>query len=258
MGANVMITDCTPMPPLVLGLEIYDYLYAPELLAKNIYTVNRKLVLLIVVLLLAGLVGWKLNWFSKKESSGPADRDTALKISKNTVAFNKAFGELMDNYYALRDALVDWDTVKADQAAYALALKADSLPISQIRGDSDIVNTAKSFTATVGGDAKGIVGQGNIEQKRKGFNTLTDDLYTLVRTVRYDVGTIYHDRCPMAFSDSIEGFWLSNTPKIINPYLGNKHPTYKAKMLGCGEVVDSVDYFTKNKLGTDSAGQSGL
>lgn len=230
------------------------YLWLPE----KINTVNRKLVLLIVVLVLAGLVGWKLNWFSKKEASGPGNPDMALKISKNTAAFNKAFGGLMDDYYALRDALVDWDTIKVDQAAYALALKADSLPISQIRGDSDVISTAKSFAASVGGDAKGIVGQGNIEQKRKGFNTLTDDLYTLVRTVRYDVGIIYHDRCPMAFSDSIEGFWLSNTPKIINPYLGNKHPTYKAKMLGCGEIVDSVDYFTKNKLPKDSAAQSGL
>jgi hypothetical protein len=211
---------------------------------KKINTVNRKLVLLIVVLVLAGLVGWKLNWFSKKETK-PAQPDMALKISKNTTIFNTAFGGLMDEYYALRDALVDWDTVKADQAAYAMAFKADSLPLSQIKGDSDIVNTAKSFAAIVGGDAKGLVGQGNIAQKRKGFNTLTDDLYNLVRVVRYDVGVIYHDRCPMAFDDSVEAYWLSNTPKIINPYLGNKHPVYKTKMLGCGEIVDSLDFTKK-------------
>jgi hypothetical protein len=255
MGANVLNTDCNPMLPLVLGLHNYDYLYGNSL--EKIITVNRKLVLLIVVLLLAGLVGWKLNWFSKKETARPAETDMALKISKNTPVFNKAFGGLMDDYYALRDALVDWDTVKADQAAYALALKTDSLPIAQIKGDSDIINTAKSFTAMVSGDAKGLVGQGNIEQKRKGFNTLTDDLYNLVRTVRYDVGIIYHDRCPMALSDSIEGYWLSNTPKIINPYLGNKHPTYKAKMLGCGEVADSLD-FARIKPATDTAAQSRL
>ena len=151
----------------------------------------------------------------------------------------------MDDYYALKDALVEWDTVKADQAAYALARKADSLPVSQIKGDPDIVKTAKSYMAAVGGDAKELVGQGNIEQKRKGFNTLTDDLYNLVRTVRYDVGVIYHDRCPMAFNDSIEGFWLSNSAKIMNPYLGKNHPTYKAKMLGCGEIVDSMDFSKK-------------
>jgi hypothetical protein len=205
----------------------------------------KKLVLLLVILALAGLVGWKLNFFSKKEASKPAAPDLALKISKNTSSFNMAFGALMDNYYTLKDALVDWDTVKADEAAYALARKADSLPIGQIRGDSDVINTARSFSASVGGDARGLVGRGNIEEKRKGFNTLTDDLYNLVRTVRYDVGVIYHDRCPMAFSDSIEGFWLSNNPKIVNPYLGNKHPTYKAKMLGCGEIVDSIEFAKK-------------
>ena len=205
----------------------------------------KKLVLLIVVLLLAGLVAWKLNLFSKKEPPQPARPDMALKISKNTSTFNIAFGALMDDYYALKDALVEWDSLKADQAAYVLARKADSLPIGQIKGDSDIVNTAKSFTVAVGGDAKGLVGRGNIEEKRKGFNTLTDDLYNLIRTVRYDVGVIYHDRCPMAFGDSIEGFWLSNSARIMNPYLGKKHPFYKAKMLGCGEIVDSMDFSKK-------------
>jgi hypothetical protein len=49
----------------------------------------------------------------------------------------------------------------------------------------------------------------------------------------------------MAFGDSSEGFWLSNTAAIINPYLGKKHPTYGAKMLGCGEVTDSLDFAKK-------------
>ena len=49
----------------------------------------------------------------------------------------------------------------------------------------------------------------------------------------------------MAFKDSIEGFWLSPTSKVVNPYLGNKHPVYKSKMLGCGEVVDSFDLTKK-------------
>jgi hypothetical protein len=200
----------------------------------------KKLVLLLIVLVLAGLVAWKL--MSKKEAPKMAQPDLALKISKNTGIFNTAFAELMTDYYSLKDALVEWDTVKADQAAYALARKADSLPVDQIKGDSNIVLTAKSLVASVGSEAKGIVGEGNIEQKRRGFNMLTDELYNLVRAVRYDAEVIYHARCPMAFNETDEGFWLSNSPKIVNPYLGNKHPTYKSKMLGCGEIVDSVNF----------------
>lgn len=204
----------------------------------------KKVVLLLIVVILAGLVVWKL--MSKKEE-GPkmAEPDQALKISRNTSGFNMAFSGLMSDYYALKDALVAWDTVKADEAAYALARKADSLPVDQIKGDSSIVLTAKSLVASVGSEAKGIVGEGSIEQKRRGFNMLTDELYNLVRTVRYDGEKIYHDRCPMAFNETDEGFWLTNSPKIVNPYLGDKHPTYKSKMLGCGEIVDSVDFAKK-------------
>jgi hypothetical protein len=203
----------------------------------------KKVVLLILVLVVAGLVAWKL--MSKKEAPKVAVPDQALKISKNTSTFNTAFAALMNDYYSLKDALVDWDTVKADQAAYALARKADSLPTDQIKGDSNVVLTAKSLAASVGSEAKGMVGEGNIEQKRRGLNMLTDELYNLVRAVRYDAEVIYHDRCPMAFNDTDEGFWLSNSSRIVNPYLGNKHPTYKSKMLGCGEIVDSVDFARK-------------
>ncbi|MBN9380273.1 MAG: DUF3347 domain-containing protein [Chitinophagaceae bacterium] len=204
----------------------------------------KKVVLLIIVVILAGLVAWKL--MSKKEEAPKmAEPDQALKIGRNTSVFNTAFAGLMSDYYALKDALVEWDTVKADQAAFALARKVDSLPVDQIKGDSNIVLTAKSLVASVGSEAKGIVGEGSIEQKRRGFNMLTDELYNLLRAVRYDGEKVYHDRCPMAFNETDEGFWLSNSPKIVNPYLGNKHPTYKSKMLGCGEIVDSVDFGKK-------------
>jgi len=203
----------------------------------------KKLVLLIIVVVVGGLVAWKL--LSKKETPKPAEPDMALKISKNTSAFNMAFASLMSDYYTLKDALVQWDSVKAGQAAYALARKADSIPLDQIKGDSNIINTAKSLMASVSGDAKGIVGETTIEQKRRGFNMLTDELYNLIRTVRYDGEIIYHDRCPMAFNETEEAYWLSNTPKIVNPYLGDKHPSYKAKMLGCGEIADSVDFTKK-------------
>src|SRR5947209_1004209 len=56
----------------------------------------KKLVLLILVLVVAGLVAWKL--MSKKEAPGTAVADQALKISKNTGTFNTAFAALMNDY----------------------------------------------------------------------------------------------------------------------------------------------------------------
>jgi len=204
----------------------------------------KKLVLLIIILAAAGLLAYKL--LSGKEEKKGEPTAPPLAISRNSSVFNTAFSAMLGDYYALKDALVEWDTVKADQAAYALSLKADSLPIRQLKADSNIIMTAASLSASVSGESKGLVGEGDIEQKRRAFNMLTDELYSLIRAVRYDGSIIYHVRCPMAFKDSEEGFWLSGTSDIINPYLGKSHPVYKSKMLGCGEINDSLD-FTRKK-----------
>jgi hypothetical protein len=200
----------------------------------------RKFILLIVIFIVAGLLVYKL--LSDKKTSQAPTPDQALRISKNSGAFNMAFEGLMTDYFALKDALVDWDTLKADQAAYAVAAKADSLPVRLLKADSSIVKTAESLAASIDGEAKGLVGEAGIEGRRRSFDMLTEELYNLIRTVRYDGQRVYHIRCPMAFGDSSQGFWLSYTPVIINPYLGNKHPVYKAKMLGCGEITDSLDF----------------
>ena len=197
----------------------------------------KKFILLAVLFIAAAFLAYKL--LSDKPAHQPSHEDPALRISKNTPVFNAAFDSVLNRYYALHDALVDWDTLRADQAAFSLAVRTDSLPVRLIKGDSGILLTAQSMAASLSGDAKGFSSASGIESRRQTFNTITDDLYNLLRAVHYDVATIYHIRCPMAFKDSIEGFWLSNTTQIANPYLGNKHPTFKAKMVTCGEVIDS-------------------
>jgi hypothetical protein len=203
----------------------------------------KKFILLAIVFIAAGLLAYKL--LSDKPTKRDEPKDQPLAIAKNSGAFNASFSELLNDYFAIKDALVNWDTLKADQAAYALAAKADSLPVKLIKADTNIILTAKSLTAMLSGDAKGFVGETGIGGRRQSFNVITEELYNLVRAVRYDGETIYHIRCPMAFRDSVEGFWLSNSAQIVNPYLGNKHPVYKSKMLGCGEVIDSFDLTKK-------------
>jgi hypothetical protein len=203
----------------------------------------KKFILLAVVFLAAGFLAWKL--LSDKPSRPAEPADKPLAISKNSGAFNDSFAGLLQQYFAVRDALVDWDTLKADQAAYALAARADSLPVKAIKADSGIILTAESLAASLSGDAKGFVGEAGIEGRRHSFDLLTEELYNLVRAVRYDGEVIYHIKCPMAFSDTIPAYWLSNRNTVVNPYLGDKHPVYKSKMVHCGEIVDSFDLTRK-------------
>ncbi|HMH20577.1 MAG TPA: DUF3347 domain-containing protein [Puia sp.] len=203
----------------------------------------KKLVLLVIILVLAVFVGYKL--FSHKDQPVAEKKDQPLSIGKNSGPFNSAFADLMGDYYSVKDALVEWDSAKADLQAKALSQKVDSLPFKDMKADSSVVETAKVLAGSVSNEAKGFIGEASLEQKRRAFNMLTDELYNLVRAVRYDGQIIYHVKCPMAFNDSEEAYWLSNSPKILNPYLGTKHPKYKQKMLGCGEINDSLDFSKK-------------
>jgi hypothetical protein len=203
----------------------------------------RKFVLLVILFIVAGLLVYRLMSDKKTNQAPPPDQ--ALRIGKNSSAFDGAFEGVMSSYFALKDALVDWDTLGADRAAASLAAKADSLPVKTLKADSAIVLTAESLAASIDAEAKGLMGETGIDGRRRDFNMLTDELYNLIRTVRYEGFRIYHIRCPMAFGDSSEGYWLSNTASVVNPYLGRKHPTYGAKMVGCGEVTDSLDFGKK-------------
>src|SRR5262249_44062556 len=101
----------------------------------------KKFILLAIVFLAAGFLAWKLLSDKPVRPAEPADKP--LAISKNPGVFNDSFAVLLNNYFAVRDALVDWDTMKADQAAYSLAARADSLPVRLIKADSGIILTAK-------------------------------------------------------------------------------------------------------------------
>lgn len=199
-----------------------------------------KWVILVIICVAAGFLAYRL--LSKKPEKQAEVKDQPLRISKNSSAFNTAFTNLLNEYYSIKDALVDWDTAKANNAAFALNMQADSLPIKELKADTPVIQTAESLAASISSEAKGFIGETSIEQKRRAFNMLTDEMYNLVRTVRYDGGIIYHVRCPMAFADSQQAFWLTNAPRIVNPYLGNKHPVYKNKMVGCGEIDDSLHF----------------
>ena len=203
----------------------------------------KKFVLLIIVFAAAGFLAYKLL-----SDSGPKPvemKDQALKIGKNSDVFNTAFSLLLKNYYSMADALVQWDSTKANEAAYALAAAADSLPLQQLKADSGVVLTARSLAASVSSEAKGFTGETGMEARRRAFNMLTDETYNLFRAVRYDGEIVYHIRCTMPYSDSSEGYWLSNAPRVVNPYMGAKDPMHGDKMIGDGVIEDSLNFAKK-------------
>lgn len=184
-------------------------------------------------------------FYNKDEKPNDVSKQQPLAQSKNSEEFNKPFNDMLNSYFDLKNALVEWDTAKASVTANTLATTAEQVPYNKLNADATIVATAKSFSGSVVAEAKGIAGETTIEGKRHSFYTLSENLYNLLRTVHYDQQVIYHDQCPMAFNDNEEAYWLSNTRTIVNPYLGKKHPRYASGMITCGSIADSIDYREK-------------
>jgi hypothetical protein len=143
---------------------------------------------------------------------------------------------LLSAYLGLRDALVDADTLMADRAAASLRHIADSLTRDSLYTSE---GTARSL-GNVMAEAEGLIGETGLEQRRRSFVMVGEALRDFLTQSGYDDAPVYVQTCPMAFRDSEQASWLSDSREILNPFLGRRHPKYGAGMLHCGELTDSL------------------
>ena len=141
-----------------------------------------------------------------------------LTISSKSSAFNRSITGVLNSYYALSDGFAN-RILSRSRLCKNLNMTVDSIRFDQFKADTSIVETAVSLAQSITGEIAGLIGEKTMEQKRREFNMITDDLYSLIRTVSYDGSVIYHMRCPTAFADSTEAYWLSPSTKILNPYI---------------------------------------
>ncbi|MBV9986947.1 MAG: DUF3347 domain-containing protein [Chitinophagaceae bacterium] len=160
-----------------------------------------------------------------------------LAKSANSAAFNESFGAVLADYYALKESFVADSDTAVDRNAKSLMLATDNLKLNELKGDTNIIATAKTYTEGISAELKGLLGEKDMEGKRKSFQMVGDQLYDLIRTVQYDRAVVYHQFCPMAFNDQGAN-WLSSYQDIRNPYIPKK-------MLTCGETKDSIDFRPK-------------
>ncbi len=181
------------------------------------------------------------NTKKNEDDHAPAAAQT-LSTGTNSDAFNQPFNAVLNSYFALHAALVDWDSTRANVFADSVRILLAKVPYDELQFADSSLQQIKNISESTAAEAEGFLAETNLESKRKSFYTLSENLYSLVKAVQYDQQVIYHDKCPMAFNDEEAAFWISNSPDIVNPYLGNKHPRYKSGMLHCGNIADSVDF----------------
>jgi len=139
---------------------------------------------------------------------------------------NTSLTHLLNNYYEIKNALVNSDAAKAASAATSFVNAAKSVDMKALSE-----NDRKAFMVVqenLKADAQSIASSDKTDVQRKAFASLSGNIYTLAKSVNLSADKIYQQYCPMK-----KMYWLSDEAAIKNPYYGKT-------MLTCGNVTDTL------------------
>ena len=203
----------------------------------------KKLLLVVAVLVIALVGAWYFGLFKGKDKpSGP--KPEGLTVSKHSNSFNESMSSAMNSYYALTESFVNWDTTKVNTSLADLKISVDSIRIQEMQKDTAIYPTVQSQWEFIKSEITGMQADTGLYAKRESLNMLTQEMFDLLRIVKYDGAKVYYQECPMALNNyESSAFWLSansETKNRRNPYLGLHDPKYGKAMLTCGTTRDSI------------------
>ncbi|MBS1491131.1 MAG: DUF3347 domain-containing protein [Bacteroidetes bacterium] len=144
-------------------------------------------------------------------AGGQKNEPTGTATFKDTK-----MGNAYSHYLHLKNALVASNPVEAKAGAAALKQS-----LTDAKAPAAAVELA-SKTATTSG----------LDEQRKLFSSLSNEMKTWVNGGKLSAGVIYWEFCPMA-NNNTGAYWLSNEKEIKNPYFGDK-------MLKCGRVKETI------------------
>ena len=175
-----------------------------------------KKVLLIYLILIVGIITWYYA-VGKENRVFDNSKATALKVSKHSKEFNESMQAVMDNYYKMTGEFVKGDTLSINKSAAKLKTALDSLKIDELKADSAIYETAANIGRYKNRDqwnAKRSFAAGQEES----LNLFSNELFTLLLTIHYDLSKLYWQECSSAFGEDTPGNWISENEQSKNPY----------------------------------------
>jgi hypothetical protein len=148
-----------------------------------------------------------------------------------TVDLKTQFAPVLAAYYALKDALVADNPKLAAEKGKAMTtalrnIETKNWTAKQRNAYDEVAKKLDTDAEHIGDNA------GKIDRQREHFMTLSNNLTTLVKSLKINEEAAYSQFCPMA-NDGKGAFWLSKEDKVKNPYYGKK-------MLTCGSVKETL------------------
>ena len=169
------------------------------------------------------------NKMAADTTHAATETNTASTSSKEDNQ-SASINGIVSSYLQLKNALAN-DNGK-DAAAAGSAMVSALRGFDQSSLSADKKKTFEDIQDDAGEHAEHIsMNGGNIKHQREHFETLSKDVYDLVKTFGANQ-TLYKDFCPM-YNNNKGATWLSETKEIKNPYLGKNMAT-------CGEVKETI------------------
>ena len=176
-----------------------------------------KKVLLIYLILIIGIITWYFT-AGKEKKVFENSKGVALEVSKHSLEFNRSIEDVMKGYFKMTAEFVRDDSASINKQATELKTSLDGLKLQELQKDSSIYETAVSIWDNTKNELAGILGDPAMETKRQSLHHFSDQLYTLLNTIRYDVGRLYWMECSTAFGEDSPGNWISDSEQSKNPY----------------------------------------
>jgi len=189
-------------------------------------------ILFITAVALMTLSACNNNDNQSKEATATTEENTqtTLPAASTETKGNTSINEVITIYLELKNALVNDNSKEAATAGEKLHKALGKADIASFSTEQKTVFSEVSEDAIEHSEHIAANGS-NIVHQREHFDTLSKDLYDLVK-VFGSSQTLYQTHCPM-YNKNKGANWLSETKEIKNPYYG-------AKMSSCGEVKEEI------------------
>jgi hypothetical protein len=161
-------------------------------------------------------------------SSHNHDATTTEKPTETSQEVNQ-LKSIIDNYFALKDALVKSDGKLASSIAKELLSNINAVNMTKLSTDEHTV--WMKVMKDLAFDTEHIEETKDAGHQRDHFTSLSKNMYALIKVSKQET-TIYYQNCPM-YNDGKGANWLSKESTIKNPYYGSQ-------MLSCGKTVETI------------------
>lgn len=172
-------------------------------------------------------------------SCAPSDKELAQQrmrqqqlqsqVAETTPKFSEQVSRLVDNYFNLKNALVESNVQSANKHSNSINLGLQSMSPEDLNEQSEALWQA--YNKSISDVTKTLMKQDDIESQRYHFEDLSEIMIELVHTFQPLDYVVYHQSCPMVRGGSAD--WLSREEQISNPYHGDR-------MLRCGEIIARI------------------